>query len=621
MEAQTALSEIIEYLGNFIDHSGQIIALVSVTIMWLGLTTLGAFVGGPKSLQAAAPFFGWSIVSSIFTLGGVFTTISFTAIGLTLAALAVPAGFLAYRRDGHLVPAGTNRVIILALPLLVLVSGMVGSQWDEFSNWLTTPKLLLEIHAFPTEENAHRGGNLIANPFGWHYINYMASSIGGQFIENAGALTNVLILLTFSFVSIRLIRTGMGHEHDDSNPSWKLCAIGVLSTTLLSTTFAQKVVLTAYVDVSTAALTGLAAVIGWHMLGALSDGRRRESLQFALQLGLLMALLVNLKQSTLAMAVIITGALLLAGLRDPKVKIFDLIFLLPRIVIPAVIIYLAWRYYVLQELTGKEMLILPYSSWAIEYIPQILQKMLVVLSKKGAYLLLLLVVIGFGVRGMAYYRTPFDRFAIIAAAIFIGHNAFLLFSYVAAFGKTDALKVSSYWRYNMQLGMVGVAFSAYGAGILWQKYRTRWQWPNNLSWLPVVLIILAPFIFANKLRFDRFQPVSHYRAVAKDLKGLLTKEDTLSVIDPQGSGESAVIARYELGGDRIYRSYLSVFHPLKKEDFRSFLNKQNNSHLLVHSQRSKWQEVIGVKMDDSHSYLLKNKRNGGWQIIKNWEKP
>ena len=295
----------------------------------------------------------------------------------------------------------------------------------------------------------------------------MASSIGGRFLENAGALTNVMILLTFSFVSIRLIRTGMGQEHDNSVPGWKLCAIGILSTTLLNTTFAQKVALTAYIDVSTAALTGLLAVIGWYMLGALSDGRRKEALQYALQVGLLMALLINLKQSTMAMAVIVVGAVALAGLRDPKIRIYDLFSLLPRMVIPAVIIYLAWRYYVSQELTGQEMHILPYSSWAIEYIPQILQKMLVVLSKKGAYLLLLVAVIGFGIRAMACYRTPFDRFAIIAAAIFLGHNAFLLFSYVAAFGKIDALKASSYWRYNMQLGMVGVAFSAYGAGILW----------------------------------------------------------------------------------------------------------------------------------------------------------
>jgi hypothetical protein len=173
----------------------------------------------------------------------------------------------------------------------------------------------------------------------------------------------------------------------------------------------------------------------------------------------------------------------------------------------------------------------------------------------------------------------------------------------------------------MQLGMVGVAFSSYGAGVLWQKYRGQWQWLNNLSWLPIVLVILAPFVFANKLRFDRHQPVSHYRAVAKDLKVLLEKGNSLSVIDPQGSGESAVIARYELGGDGIFKSYLSAFHTIKKEEFRSSLEDQDYSHLLVHSQRPEWREVLGVEMADSNSYLLEAKRNGGWKIIKNWEKP
>ena len=609
------------YIQNFINGSEQFIALASVIIMWLGLTALGAYASGSKRHEALAPFFGWAIVSFIFTLGGVFTTASFTTIGLITVALAIVSGFLAYRRDGYLLPAGTHKIFILALPLLVLVSGMAGSQWDEFSNWLTTPKLLTEIHEFPTKENAHRGGNLIANPFGWHYINYMASSIGGQFLESAGALTNVMILLTFSIASIRLIRTGMGQEKYNTEPSWKLCAVGVLSTTLLNTTFAQKVVLTSYVDVSTAAITGLSAIIGWQMLGNLRDGRHEEGTQLALQIGLLLALLVNLKQSTLAMAAIVVVALALTGLRDPKIKVYDLFLILPKMVIPAIIIYSTWRYYVSQELAGDEMQILPYSNWVIEYIPQILKMMLIILSKKGAYLLLMLAIVCLGLRGLIHYKTPFDRFAIIAATIFLGHNAFLLFSYVTVFGKIDALRASSYWRYNMQLGLVGVAFSAYGAGFLWQKYKRRLKLPNSLSWLPVALIILAPFIFANKLRFDRFQPVSHYRTVAKDIKDLLAKGSSLSVIDPQGSGEAGVIARYELGGDDIYKGHLSVFHDLKKEAFRATIIDQKYTHLLVHSQRSEWQEVLNVKMDNNHSYLLEAKHNGGWTIIKNWKKP
>ena len=105
------------------------------------------------------------------------------------------------------------------------------------------------------------------------------------------------------------------------------------------------------------------------------------------------------------------------------------------------------------------------------------------------------------------------------------------------------------------------------------------------------------------------------------MKEFLTKGNTLSVIDPQGSGESAVIARYELGGDEIYRSYFSVFHIIEVEELRSFLIKQNYSHLLVHSQITELREVLGLEMNDTHSYLLEAKGNGGWGVIKNWKKP
>jgi len=67
---------------------------------------------------------------------------------------------------------------------------------------------------------------------------------------------------------------------------------------------------------------------------------------------------------------------------------------------------------------------------------------------------------------MLKFRTRFDRLAIIAATVFLGHNLFLFFAYISIFGKNDALRAASYWRYNMQLGMIGVAFSTYGLAVL-----------------------------------------------------------------------------------------------------------------------------------------------------------
>ena len=156
-----------------------------------------------------------------------------------------------------------------------------------------------------------------------------------------------------------------------------------------------------------------------------------------------------------------------------------------------------------EELPGREFAIRPLSGWLIEYIPEILTKMLVVLSKKGAYLALMIGVIRFGIRAIIRFRTPFDCLSVNVAAVFLGHNAFLLFSYVAAFGKQDALRAASFWRYNIQVGLLAVVFTSYGLGIAWKTWGADRFKGWRPAWLPIFLILIAPFVLANKLRFDR----------------------------------------------------------------------------------------------------------------------
>ena len=95
----------------------------------------------------------------------------------------------------------------------------------------------------------------------------------------------------------------------------------------------------------------------------------------------------------------------------------------------------------------------------------------VVLSNKGAYLALMIVVIGLGIRTIIRFRTPFDRLSVNVVAVFLGHNAFLLFSYVVAFVKQDALWAASFWRYNIQVGLLAVVFTSYGLEIAWKTWR------------------------------------------------------------------------------------------------------------------------------------------------------
>ena len=66
-----------DYIQYFIEHSGQITAIYSVAIVWLGLLVLGGAVGGAQRERAFDPLVGWALGSLCFTLSGVFLQASF----------------------------------------------------------------------------------------------------------------------------------------------------------------------------------------------------------------------------------------------------------------------------------------------------------------------------------------------------------------------------------------------------------------------------------------------------------------------------------------------------------------------------------------------------------------
>ena len=608
------------YLGNFFEHSGQIVSFGAAAAVWLALSALGAVIGGGRRFQEATPLYGWAVVSFTFTVLGVFTAVPFTYVAAGLAGLAVAAGVVTVRRGEALLPEGSLRIALLAAPLLVLVSAMVASQWDEFSDWLISPRLMLTIDTFPDDSNKHLGGSLAAYPYGWHVITYLASRLAGRLVENAASLVNVFLLLTFGLVAVRLIRDGLGRGDEAAKPGWGLLALGALLATLLNPTFVQKIVLTSYADTSTAVCVGFGAVLGWRMLDALARGKPDEANRLALQIGLVMLVLVNLKQATVVLFVLVVGAVLLAGLRDPAIRVRHLARTVPAMIVPAIVIYGVWRYYVATSLTGAELTVRPFDQWYIGSIPQILWKMLVVLSKKGAYLALMVVAVGFAVRAMVRFRTPFDRLAVIVGAVFIGYNAFLLFAYVSTFGHADALRVASLWRYNMHLGALGVAFAAYGLGMLWKDRVPGRFKEKRLAWLPVALILIAPLVFTHKLRFDRQPPVPHFRAVGADVAGLLKPEHRLIVVDPGGSGASGVVTRYEMFGSIAFKSYLSLYHKAKAANFRSIFFEGRYTHILVHSVTPPLTEATGMTFENGVSYLLAADGKGGWKTVRTWKR-
>jgi hypothetical protein len=607
----------IGYLGNFFEHWGQVTSLAAVAAVWFGFAALGAAVAGRDRVAEATPIYGWAVVSFAFTVLGVFTAVPFTWLAVALAAVAVAALVAAFRRGDSILAHGSLRITVLALPLIMLTSAMVGSQWDEFGQWLIGPRLVLALDHFPDHSNMNLGGTLPAYPYGWQIVTYLASRLAGRLVENAGALTNVLLLLTFGLTLVRLIQQGLG-ERPVPVPGWCLCALGGLAAVVAAAT--QKVAMTAYADTATAVTVGFGGVLGWRMLDAVTRGAAKDARRLAFEIGLVMLVLVNLKQATVVLFALVIGAIVLAGLRDPNVRARDLARLLPRMTLPGIVIYVVWRYYVAIELPSAEMTVQPLADWLIHLIPVIVGKMLLVLSKKGLYLAVMTAATVFAVRGLYRYRSPFDRLAIITGALFLGYNGFLLFAYVSTFGKFDALRAASLWRYNMHLGPIGAAFASYSLAILWARYAAPRLDVRRLAWLPVLLMAAAPLVFAPKLRFDRHPPVPHFRAVGHAVAALVRQGDKLIVVDPRGSGESGIITRFELADPSIFKGFLSLFHHPDAKQFQQIFTGSDFTHVLVYSTTPDMLGVLDVALPENASVLLRRNDMGGWSVAGTWKR-
>lgn len=609
------------YIGYFLEDSGQAVALFAVALVWLGFTALGAAAGGRARLREIDHLIGWALVSFLFTLAGVFLKLPFTALALVAGVAALAAGTTVWRRDRSLLPAGIGRMIVLGLPLLVMVAAMKGSQWDEFTDWLVIPRYLLEVDAFPSHQHPFSKAVYTGYPYSWHFISYLAGRIAGGLLESAGALSNVLLLFGYGLLMARLIVLGAGRRPEGERIGWSLAALAMLLATLLNPTFAQKIVLTAYAETASAVATGTAVVLAWMVLDALAGREFDRARRLAWSLGLILALLINLKQATLVLVVLVVVAALLIAVRDRAVPLARFVRLLPAMIGPAVVIYLAWRYHLTTELAVREMSVMPFGDWLIGLIPQILAKMLVVLAKKGAYLALVLAVVGFGLYGFWRARTSFDRLAAMAALVVLGYNAFLLFAYVATFGERDALRAASYWRYNMHLGGVVVAFLAYGGALLWRARLAVRIRPGRLAWLPVALIVAAPFVFAPKLRFDREPLTHHFRVVGAAVARLARPDDRIFNADPTGSGESSAALTYELGERAGYAGHLSAFHGERLKWFRDALAQPRVTAVVVHTQVPGFDKVLGIKLPPGRTYFLRRAEVGGWRVVASWPRP
>ena len=574
-----------EYLELFFQSTDQLRVLFSVFVIWFMLTAIGAWVSGKERFVPADIISGWAVIVVLFTLGGVFTKLSFSWLTMFAAIIAMFAIIFVSRREGFWISSGWFKLVVLGTPLLVLAAAMQGSQWDEFSDWLAIPRYLLSSDFLPSSENTYASANAIAYPFGWHYITYLVSRLGGRFFESVGPLVNILLLLTFAWALLNILKAQFAAKTSVYNYSWWMIAVAGLAVTLINPTFVQKVVLTSYADTSTSVVSGFCLILFWHLLGCLSNGNRKEAKSYSLQLSLALILLVSLKQANFALFGIFIISFLICVLRDNSINFKIAVRYLGVIVLPALIIYLSWRFHILSNLSRGELTFLPLEKWHLIHIPAILAQMIITLAKKGYYLGLVIITVGLAVKSFYRCQNSFDRLILMSGLLIVGYNAFLFLIYLSSFSEFDALRVASYWRYNMHLGAIIILSSSFILVNFITRNNTSFRFFSKLAWLPIILVLIAPFVLAKKLRFDHAPMLNYYRTIGAEVKGLMPKTASYFVLDPKGSGEAYDITRYKMNEIGKPRGYLAAYHKIDKKALDSIFINENNrpSYVLIYS--------------------------------------
>jgi hypothetical protein len=607
---------IIDY---FMPTPGQGAGLLAVVATMTAFSLIGAALSGKGRLRAADAFAGWGAVSAVFILLGVFTKIPFTWLAYGIWAAAAVSAVLVWRRG----PADFGilwRAVVLALPLFALVSAMKASQWDEFSQWLPNAWYIYRNDGFPGGAAMPVSPSVFpAYPYGLPLVTYLVSVLRGSFVENGGALTNLSLLLLYTPVYLHMI--GQGLKADDGwAKTWGGAALGVLGVTVLSTTFVQKLVFTAYADSATAVILAVVGVLSWKILQVLAkEAEGGKATATAWQFSLASAVFLNLKQTNLVLLVLLLGGVSLVALRDKKIRAADFFRLLPVMLALPAVMYLAWRYHVSLYLQAGEFSLMPFANWRVPQAFEIFGRMLLIASRKGAYFIMMLVITAFAARAFIRVRDGFDRMALITGAVFTGYVLFLWLMYIAAFSGAEALRAASFWRYNTQLGLLGATTAAFGLARFWQ--RRQLKLPRLLSALAVFLVLAIPLATSSSLRFDIRPQKDHMRMVGQDLAKILPAGVRFAVIDQRGQGLAGKIVNFELSSGVNSRPGLKVYFNGRMfkspAALRKALESRKIAYIWVHEPVPLVLKALGLNLAPAASYLLARDRQK-WKVVKSW---
>jgi hypothetical protein len=520
----------------YLPHLPDVLALC---ITW----AIGALVflaGAGLTGKRVAPEFqigaGWGALCLLMTSWGVFVPLSlrFSAIAFgifALGTLSVPG-----RRPSAGAWAALGRMLAVSLPLWLIMAPIRPSQPDTFLNLLPNASYLIDYGRLPTSVLPPSLSLLPAAPYNTQFLSFLGSFLKTDYPASGMSLVNVMLQLVAALAIARALSPRP--TPPDTAPAWGLAALGFLLATLLNPGFVPRIHFSAYGEPALAAMAVLAAWLFVMAQGELAAGNRPAQL---LPLALVLAAMVNIKQTGFGLVAAVAGAALIGAWAERAVPRGAAVRFTISALLPTVFLYAIWRYHVahagVDELTP-----LPFAEWNWANLSETAASALNIASGKLAFFgCVAAAMLSFPV--LTYRRgwTPTTRLLLLNAVLFLLYNAFIMMTYIAALPTEMSIEAHSLFRYNTHLSLVLVLSLALAARELgaaaWLK-RERFRFASAAV---LVLAVLAPVVFVKRLRFDLDLPQPLVWDLAKRVSGHLHDGDRLALLLPGDNGSVAAM--------------------------------------------------------------------------------
>lgn len=517
------------------------VGLLQMVFAFAAMGLVGRLAVRGRGTLAEQTIYGWGILCLLLTLVGVFTGISLWVPTAVFAVAALGGLTVRGERPWRAELGDFGRIVVLALPLLVLLADLAPSQIDVFNVMLPNSAYLFDHGHFPAADSAPSWSDVPMAPYNKEFVTLLGALAGGIFASNASAQFTIVLHLVAGLIFAHALAGG-------KRPGWQVVAAGYGLATLLDPGLLPRVSFAGYGEAPLAITLLLAGWLCVPLLEDLAAGMRWPAA--VLPLALTLAAMVNVKQQGIGLVLSVLGAVFVLAARDRRIGWRTALRVSAAVALPAAFLYLIWRGYVVTRYPEGELQV-QYLPGRWHLVGKVVADMARALWAKPNYLAVLIGVVVLALRPPAVLAPSTRRLARLTAVTAGLYILFLFAVYLAR-----GVEEHSFFRYNTHLSKLILLAVALAARDGWERVAAPWRQGLGRGFLGIMLA--APLVCAPLLRFDRDMPQPWLHALSRQLAERLRNDDRVTLMLPRDNVTAAIAFQSLLRFDRPRRPGLDI---------------------------------------------------------------